>query len=220
MRGPLRGPFLLPSVLRRRVDLAQLVPQPRRFLLERLGIAEIAELAVIDMRALHPPRVLDRAPVFLGPRRHLADIGDDAVAIAAIHAVQLLDAVQIGQVMAVDHHMVAPAHLLDAVNRKADRLVDRDEQIKQREGDHHGVDQRRGQHDERPGAAQEQPQVDPGVPMRLAHTLAKDHPPALEVIAEPVAPPLPLLLDLCLELREARLHLFQRLGHGLLLLCR
>src|SRR5476649_199439 len=100
-----------------------------------LGIAIIDEAAIAVMGAWNRKRMLDRTEELLSAARHFAHIGDDAVAVAAIDAVQLLDQVQIAQAMPVDDDIVGPAHLGDAIDREADALIERREQVDQRQRD-------------------------------------------------------------------------------------
>jgi hypothetical protein len=73
--------------------------------------------------------VLDRAPVLFGARRHLAKIGRHAIAVGTIETIEFFDGVQVRQIGAVEDQIVAPLHLRNAVDREADGLVRRNEQI-------------------------------------------------------------------------------------------
>src|SRR5450830_1765039 len=98
--------------------------------------------------------MLDRAPVLLGARRDLAREGDDAVGVGAIGAVELLQRIEIGEMVAVEHEIVGALDLGDAVDRKAYRLKNTDEEIEQQKRNDAGVDHRRGQHHQRVGPEQ------------------------------------------------------------------
>src|SRR5450830_1255632 len=98
--------------------------------------------------------MLDRAPVLLGARRNLAREGDDAVGVGAIGAVELLQRIEIGEMVAVEHEIVGAFDLGDAIDRKAYRLKNTDEEIEQQKRNDAGVDHRRGQHHQRVGPEQ------------------------------------------------------------------
>ena len=70
----------------------------------RIRIAVFTKLGIMSVGALHLVSVFDGAPMPLGPGGDFARIGEQAVAIAAIDAidaVQLLKPVQVGKVTAI-----------------------------------------------------------------------------------------------------------------------
>jgi hypothetical protein len=83
-----------------------------------LGVAELEEVRVAFVRAEQATCMLDRAPVLLGARGDLAAVRGNAVAVRAVGSVQPLDQVQLGQLGAVEHQVVAPKHARDAVQRE------------------------------------------------------------------------------------------------------
>src|ERR1035437_1445067 len=115
------------------------------------GVAEVGETLVVRVRAEHPAGMLDRAPVNLGARRHLAHKGDRTIGVRTISAIDLLDDVEVGEMMAVEHQVIAAAHLRNLVDRKADRLIRHDPDVEQRDRDYKRIDHRRGQYDQRIG---------------------------------------------------------------------
>src|SRR5450755_3440002 len=72
-----------------------------------LGIAEIGEALVVRMRPQHPTGVLDRAPIDLGTPSDFAEERGHAVGVGTVGAIDLLDRVQIGEVMVIEHQIVA-----------------------------------------------------------------------------------------------------------------
>src|ERR1019366_2778778 len=117
-------------------------------LAKALGVAEIRKTLVVRVWTEHPAGVLDRAPVDLGARRHLAHEGDHAIAIGAIGAIDLLDDVEIGEMVAVEHQIVAAVHFWNFVDRKADRLIRYHPDIDQYERNDQRIYHRRAQHDQ------------------------------------------------------------------------
>src|ERR1039457_6190982 len=107
----------------------------RKFRAESLSVAEIRKTLVMRVRPQHPAGMLDRAPVNLGARRHLARKRDRAIGVGAIGAIDLLDDVEIGEMVAVEHQVIAAAHLWNPVDRKADRLIRHDPDVEQRDRD-------------------------------------------------------------------------------------
>ena len=101
------------------------------------------------MRADKAPSVLDRAPILFGATGNFTDIGDEPIAIRTISAVELFENVQVGEMMTVEDQKVAAAHLWNAVNREADKLINGDEQVQQHERNNQGVNERGGENDER-----------------------------------------------------------------------
>src|ERR1700719_755822 len=99
------------------------IPRVLDPLAEPLGVTEIGKALVMRMRAEDPAGVLDRAPIDFGARRHLAHKCDRAVGIGAIGAIDFLDDVEISEMVAVEHQIVAASHLWNLVDGKADRLI-------------------------------------------------------------------------------------------------
>src|ERR1700683_463400 len=64
---------------------------------ESFRVAEIRKTLVMRVRAEDPAGMLDRAPVDLGARRHLAHERDRAVGVGAIGAIDLFEGVEIGE---------------------------------------------------------------------------------------------------------------------------
>ena len=88
------------------------------FVFLRLGITIFQIFFVSGVNVGNSSRMLDRTPVLLGSGRNLLNVAGKAVKIAAIEAVDLFNDIQVGQSVAVDHDIIAPFHLGDAINRK------------------------------------------------------------------------------------------------------
>ena len=95
------------------------------------------------VRRVDPLRVPDRAPVLLGPRGNLANGGQHAVRVAAIHAIQLFDRIQVGEVLPIDHDVVRTWDPRDPVQRKTEPLVEADPQIDEPDRHDERIDERR-----------------------------------------------------------------------------
>ena len=65
-------------------------------------VTEIEEVLVSAVGAFNATRMLDRTPMLFRPGGNLGEIGEDAVDIGAIIAIQLLGKVEIAQAMAVE----------------------------------------------------------------------------------------------------------------------
>ncbi len=140
------------------------------------------------MRPQHAAGVLDRAPTDLGARGDLAEEGGQAVGVGAVGAADLLDRVQIGEVMAVEHEIVAAAHLRDPVDRKADRLIGHHGEIEQHHRDDQGIDHRGHQDDKRTGVDQITHRLGLDLAVKLRHLLLEHDLPVLEVEAHLLPP--------------------------------
>src|SRR5262249_35588820 len=113
--------------------------QHREALLIAPRVAEIDEVVVARVRRADALRVPDRTPVLLGAAGDLADVGEDAVRIPAVHAVQLLDAIEIREVLPIDHDVGRALYAGDAVDGKADRLVRADPEVQERDRHDQGI---------------------------------------------------------------------------------
>jgi hypothetical protein len=153
--------------------------------------------------------VLDRAPVLLRSRHHLAHIGRQPVGVGAIGAVELLDQVQVAQVRAFEHHVVAPTPPRDAVQRKAQPLVQRDGQIHQQQRQQQRVDQRRGDHVAplRFGHAAQQALAE--APLLRQHLLLEGDTAVLEVGMQLGATATQLLFDRLLDVADSVVQVLQ-----------
>ena len=93
-----------------------------------LGIAVIQEAVVAPVRTQNLVRMLDGAEVLLGAAQDLVHVGHQSAAVSAVGAVEFLDEVEVLQVLAVEHDVVAAPHLGDAVDRETAPLVETHEQ--------------------------------------------------------------------------------------------
>ena len=92
-------------------------------------IAKVQEVLVPLMGALHAAKVLDRTPVLFRPGRNLRHVVQDAIGISAILTVDLLDQVEIRKMVTVKSEIVGSTHRGNAINREADPLVGRADEI-------------------------------------------------------------------------------------------
>jgi hypothetical protein len=103
------------------------------------------------MGVLNSPRVLDWTPVLLRPSSDLHNVGQQSVGIRAVHTIQPLKRIQISQFVPVDRHVVPAPRFRHAVDRKANPLIYRYEEIKQHKRNDAGVDKRRRNNCHNPG---------------------------------------------------------------------
>lgn len=61
--------------------VVELPSQAFQSLSESFGIAVIKEIRIAFVCRPDPPRVFDRTPVLLGPRRYLSGVGRDAITV-------------------------------------------------------------------------------------------------------------------------------------------
>ena len=83
------------------------------------------------MCALHPPCMLDRAPVLLGTCSNLTSISNNTIAVRAISTIKSFNQIQIGELVAIKDQIVTPSDFNYPVHRKTDELIQRKQQIKQ-----------------------------------------------------------------------------------------
>ncbi|OIQ65420.1 hypothetical protein GALL_530210 [mine drainage metagenome] len=178
-----------------------------------LGVAEIGKALIVRMRPEHAAGVLDRAPINLGTRRHLAHERDRTVGIGAIGAIDLLDDVEIGEMVAVEHEVVAAAHFWNLVDRKADRLIGHGRDVEQRDGDNQRIDHRRGQYHQRIGVDQipRRPRLEFAVDPQ--HFLLEHDPAVFDAETQFFAPFRQFRLDLGLDLTQLLHQQVELRGH-------
>lgn len=95
------------------------------------------------VRPLDPPCVFYGTPVGFGTPGNLADIAQKTIGISAIDTVQLFKSIKIGKMMTVKGDMIRPLDFPDPVNGKAEKLIDRGEDIQQNQRNEQGIDNRR-----------------------------------------------------------------------------
>jgi hypothetical protein len=192
---------------------SKLLPQPLQPLAEALGVPEFKELRITTMGGLDPAGMLDRAPVLLGARRDLSGEGGDPVSVGTVETVEFLDDVQIGEVLAVEDEVIRPSGFGDAVDGKADDLIDGEEEIQEEERDEPRIDERSGNYVEGPRLddVTEQSGLEPS--LLAGHLLGKPYPfffyDKLELL--PFQPE--LFLQLLLKLPDPANKLVDLLGH-------
>jgi hypothetical protein len=79
------------------------------------------------------PSVFYGAPMLLGSRRDLHDVRSYSVCIGAVHAVDPLNSVQKAKPAAVKNDVISAPNLGDSEDRKANGLVERNEEVEQQE---------------------------------------------------------------------------------------
>jgi len=75
--------------------------------------------------------MLGGAPVLYGTGRNFLCIGDKACGIIAVDAMNLFDSIKVLQSVAVHDDVVSALNIRDAINWKADAMIDFDENIEQ-----------------------------------------------------------------------------------------
>ena len=94
------------------------------------------------MGRLQPHGVFDGTPILLRLARNVPDIGNQAVCISAIFAIQLLHAIQIRQMTAINSEVVATADGFHTPDREAYFLKNRDSTVEQDQWNQHEIGQR------------------------------------------------------------------------------
>jgi hypothetical protein len=120
----------------------------------RGSIAIKEEMRVSVMDALDSSRMPDRTPVLLRSRCNLHNVRQQPVGIRAVRAVQRLEDIQVSQFAPVNRHIVPAPRFRYAVNGKANRLVHRNEKVKQHKRNNTGVNKWRRQDHEESGTQQ------------------------------------------------------------------
>jgi hypothetical protein len=114
-------------------------------------VTEIEEVLVSAVGAFNATRMLDRTPMLFRPGGNLGEIGEDAVDIGAIIAIQLLGKVEIAQAMAVEGKVFPAMNLRYSINRKTNRLVHGADQVGQSDWDDAQPNDWRRQQNEKAG---------------------------------------------------------------------
>src|SRR5450759_5746402 len=92
------------------------VAEPLEPQLVVLRIAVLEEARVPIVGGNDPAGVFDGATVLLAARRDLPEVRGKAVGVSALAAVQLLERVEVGEVLAVEDHVVGAPRLRDPVD--------------------------------------------------------------------------------------------------------
>jgi len=140
--------------------------------------------------------------VLFGARDDLPAVGDQPVAVAAIHAIEFLDGIEVGQVLAIDDDIVPAHHPRNAVDAEADSLIKADGQVEQGQGQDHAVDDRRGEYRQRTRMAQVAAQAG-AIPTQRLHLAGQARAPFLQGPAQAFA----LFVDALLQLTAQGLDL-------------
>ena len=168
------------------------------------GFTVIEEMGVARVGPEGLAGVLDRTPILLGSSGDLAGVGQHAVRVSAVDTIQLLDHVQVGEPVPVDDDEIAAFDLRDAVEGKADRLVGRDRDVEDRNGEEHAVHERRGQDVAK--FAVPQPFRDSVAEslVRGAHFFREVHSAIRNLVENLVLSPVEFVLELLFELGHPR----------------
>ena len=119
---------------------SEFFPESFQLLPVALSVAKIKKIPVPVMSPKNFSGMLDGAKILLRPGGHLTGIGDKAIGISAIVAVELFDKVQIGQPSAIEDDEVRPADTRYSVCLEAHGLIEHDPQIEKGKGNVKGVD--------------------------------------------------------------------------------
>ncbi len=76
-------------------------------------------------------RVLDGTEILFGTRNDLLTVGEQSHPIGTIQTINSFDDVQIGQMLVVEHDVIAAFDPGDAVNGEAAQLIKTDAQVEQ-----------------------------------------------------------------------------------------
>ena len=124
------------------MEILELLANPLEIPNIPLAVPEVQEVLIPFVGTLHTAEMLDRAPVLLGAGGDLDHIGQDSVRIGAVLAVDLLNQIQIREMVSVKGQIFGASDPGDPVDRKADPLVGRTDQIQQGDRDQTRVDDR------------------------------------------------------------------------------
>jgi hypothetical protein len=89
--------------------------------------------------------MLDWTPILFGASRDLRRVSENTVGISAIQAVQFFNRIQVRQAVPIKQNKVRSPDFRNAVNWKAGRLVDGEDQVEKNDREQTEPDDRRGQ---------------------------------------------------------------------------
>ena len=98
-------------------------------------------MRIAVVRILNSPRVFDRTPVLLGSPCNFNRVGEHAVPIGAMHAIDAFESVQVSQFVAVNRDVIPAARFGYAVDRKANRLIYGYKQVQQDKWNDDGINE-------------------------------------------------------------------------------
>lgn len=117
-----------------------------------LPVSEVQEVLVPLVGALYASKMLDGAPILFRSGGNLRHVVQDAVGIRTVLAVDLLDQVEIGKMVAVKDQIVGSPNQGNPVEGKANPLVGRADKVQQGNWEQTRVDDRRSYKNEEPRA--------------------------------------------------------------------
>src|SRR5580704_4209171 len=89
--------------------------------------------------------VFDRAPVLLGSSRNLARIREQTVSVRAVDAIDTLQQVEVLELASIENEIIRALGFRNSVHRKANPLINDQEEIDKQEGNDACVNDRRRQ---------------------------------------------------------------------------
>src|SRR5690242_4625505 len=98
------------------------------------------------MRRAKPERMLDGAPVLFGSSGHFGPVSAQAICIGTVHAVEALKQIQVFEPASIEDDVVGPPDFRNSVDREADALIHRQEEIEQEERNESQINDRSRQH--------------------------------------------------------------------------
>ena len=105
-----------------------------------ISIAIVDKKSVTAVDGLHADGVLDGAPMLLGAPGDFLHIGDQAIDVGTIGAIQLFNGVEITEPRAIHRNVFIAVDLGDAINGKADELIETHHHVQRDGGDDAGPD--------------------------------------------------------------------------------
>src|SRR6266404_8474598 len=98
------------------------------------------------MRRAKPERMLDGAPMLFGSSGHFGHVSAQAVCIGAVHAVEPLNEIEVFEPASIEDDVVSSPDLRNSVDREADALIHRQEEIEQEERNESRINDRSRHH--------------------------------------------------------------------------
>jgi hypothetical protein len=82
-------------------------------------------VTIVLVRSTDALGMPNRTPILFGPAGDFTHVRENAIRVSAVQAVELLDRIQVGEVLAIDDDIPPPRDPCDAVGTKANRLIQR-----------------------------------------------------------------------------------------------
>jgi len=159
-------------------------------------------------------RMGNGAEALFGAGCDLLRIGDEPVDVAAVEAVHLFDQIEVAEFMAVEDDIVASPHLWDLVDRKADSMIDRGENVQYDGRDDDAVDDRRDEKGEERDLGEVGKKVFPEKLLTCQQLFFKDDFPLFYPVTKGVLSLVELRIDLLFEMPDLFDQRLYGLGNG------